>query len=62
MYTGSIGDGSVIGAGSTVVKPIPPYSVAVGTPAKVIKERPPHSKCPLCDTEQTILSEVSCYD
>ena len=39
MYTGSIGDGSVIGAGSTVVKPIPPYSVAVGTPAKVIKER-----------------------
>lgn len=39
MYSGSIGDGSVIGAGSTVVKPIPPYSVAVGTPAKVIKER-----------------------
>ena len=39
MYTGSIGDGSVIGAGSTVVKPIPPYSVAVGSPAKVIKER-----------------------
>lgn len=39
MYSGSIGDGSVVGAGSTVVKPIPPYSVAVGTPAKVIKER-----------------------
>jgi len=39
MYTGSIGDGSVVGAGSTVVKPIPPYCVAVGTPAKVIKER-----------------------
>ena len=39
MYSGSIGDGSVIGAGSTVVKPIPPYSVAVGTPAKVIKQR-----------------------
>lgn len=39
MYSGNIGDGSVIGAGSTVVKPIPPYSVAVGTPAKVIKER-----------------------
>ena len=39
MYSGDIGDGSVIGAGSTVVKPIPPYSVAVGTPARVIKER-----------------------
>ncbi|MBR6737325.1 MAG: hypothetical protein IKL82_03055 [Clostridia bacterium] len=39
MYSGSIGDGSIIGAGSTVVKPIPPYSVAVGSPAKVIKER-----------------------
>ena len=39
MYSGSIGAGSVIGAGSTVVKPIPPYSVAVGSPAKVIRER-----------------------
>ena len=39
MYSGDIGDGSVIGCGSTVVKPIPPYSVAVGTPAKVIKKR-----------------------
>ena len=39
MYSGDIGDGSVIGAGSTVVKPIPAYCVAVGTPAKVIKKR-----------------------
>lgn len=39
MYSGNIGEGSVIGAGSTVVKPIPPYSVAVGSPAKVIKKR-----------------------
>ena len=39
MYSGSIGDGSVIGAHSTVVKPIPAFSVAVGTPAKVIKKR-----------------------
>ena len=39
MYTGDIGDGSVVGAGSTVVKPIEPYSVAVGCPARVIKKR-----------------------
>jgi len=39
VYTGSIGDGSVIGAGSVVVKEIPPYSVAIGIPAKVTKKR-----------------------
>jgi acetyltransferase-like isoleucine patch superfamily enzyme len=39
MYSADIGEGSVIGAGSVVVKPIPPYSVAVGNPAKVIRER-----------------------
>ena len=33
----TIGRGAVIGAGSVVTKDIPPYSVAVGTPAKVIK-------------------------
>lgn len=35
----TIGKGSVIGAGSVVTKDIPPYSVAVGTPAKVVKSR-----------------------
>lgn len=35
----TIGQGSVIGAGAVVNKDIPPFSVAVGTPAKVIKSR-----------------------
>jgi len=39
MYSGSIGDGSVVGAGAVVNKPIPPYSIAVGVPARVIKKR-----------------------
>jgi virginiamycin A acetyltransferase len=34
-----IGDGAVIGAGSVVTKSIPPYAIAVGNPAKVIKYR-----------------------
>ena len=33
----TIGEGTVIGAGAVVSKDIPPYSVAVGIPAKVIK-------------------------
>ena len=33
----TIGKGAVIGAGSVVTKDIPPYCVAVGVPAKVIK-------------------------
>ena len=35
----TIGKGSVIGAGAVVTRDIPPYSVAVGVPAKVIKTR-----------------------
>lgn len=34
-----IGDGSVIGAGAIVTRSIPSYSVAVGIPARIIKER-----------------------
>jgi acetyltransferase-like isoleucine patch superfamily enzyme len=34
----TIGKGSVIGAGAVVTRDIPPYSVAVGVPAKVVKQ------------------------
>ncbi len=33
----TIGKGSIVGAGSVVSKDIPPFSIAVGVPAKVIK-------------------------
>lgn len=33
----TIGEGAIIGAGSLVTKDIPPYALAVGNPAKVIK-------------------------
>ncbi|KAF4936290.1 putative acetyltransferase [Colletotrichum fructicola] len=36
----TIGQGSTIGAGSIVTKSIPPYSVAMGGPAKVVKKLP----------------------
>lgn len=35
----TIAEGSVIGTGSVVTKDIPPYSIAVGVPAKVISKR-----------------------
>ncbi|CAN8070770.1 unnamed protein product [Agarophyton chilense] len=34
----TIGEGSIIGAGSVVTKDIPPFSMAVGNPARVVKE------------------------
>ncbi len=36
-----IGHGAVVGAGSVVKKEIPPYAIAVGNPARVIKMRFP---------------------
>jgi len=35
----TIGQGSIIGAGAVVTHDIPPYSIATGVPAKVIKTR-----------------------
>jgi acetyltransferase-like isoleucine patch superfamily enzyme len=35
----TIGDGSVIGAKSVITKDVPPYSVTVGNPGKVVRYR-----------------------
>ena len=36
----TIGEGAIIGAGSVVTKDVPPYSVATGNPAVVVKVFP----------------------
>ena len=35
----TVGKGCVVGAGAVVTKDLPPYSVAVGVPARVVKDR-----------------------
>jgi acetyltransferase-like isoleucine patch superfamily enzyme len=37
----TIGNGCTIGAGSVVTKDIPPFSVAIGSPARVVKKVEP---------------------
>ena len=35
----TIGNGAIIGSGAVVTKDIPPYAIAVGVPARVVKHR-----------------------
>lgn len=44
----TIGDGAVIGARSTVLKDVLPYTVAMGAPARIVKNFPERvdSSCP----------------
>jgi acetyltransferase-like isoleucine patch superfamily enzyme len=35
----SIGDGAVVGAGAVVTKPVPPYAIVAGNPARLVRYR-----------------------
>lgn len=43
MHGVTIGDGTIVGAGSVVTHDIPPNCLAVGVPARVIRQRMPDS-------------------
>jgi acetyltransferase-like isoleucine patch superfamily enzyme len=59
----TIGDGSVIGANSLVSGTIPPYSLAVGSPAKVIRSAPDFPKrLDDGDRERLIAAMLSEFD
>ncbi|MBR6243974.1 hypothetical protein IKR20_00195 [bacterium] len=40
----TVGEGAIVGAGSVVTKDIPAWSIAVGNPARVIKQIPEKRK------------------
>ncbi len=37
----TVGEGAIVGAGSVVTKDVPPYSIAVGNPARVLRKLEP---------------------
>jgi hypothetical protein len=54
----TIGDGSVIGANSLVQGTIPPMSLAVGSPAKVIRSAPDFPRVPSEEKRAAIVAEM----
>jgi acetyltransferase-like isoleucine patch superfamily enzyme len=54
----TIGDGSVIGANSLVQGAIPPFSLAVGSPAKVIRSAPDWPRLPSAEERATLVATM----
>jgi len=46
LWSADVGEGAVVGSGSVVVHSVPPYTVAVGNPARVIRRRGPQPESP----------------
>jgi acetyltransferase-like isoleucine patch superfamily enzyme len=40
----TIGEGSVVGAGSVVTKDVPPWTIVAGNPARIIREIPENER------------------
>ena len=49
----NIGRGCIVGANSVVTKSLPPYSVAIGSPARIVKK--------VCTVEQILKHEAVLY-
>jgi acetyltransferase-like isoleucine patch superfamily enzyme len=58
MPGSTIGDGSVIGANSLVAGNIPPCSLAVGTPAKVIRSAPAFPRTVTADEKAALVKTI----
>lgn len=58
----TIGNGAKIGAGSVVVKPVPPGATVVGIPAKIVKKEKPKEKTDLQhgDLPDPVLHCIKC--
>lgn len=55
----SIGEGSIIGARSVVFEDIPPYSIAVGNPARVIRRIEPADSAQMLASERSAMKGAS---
>jgi len=60
VIVASVGKKSIVGAGSVVVREVPPFSIAVGNPAKVIRNRLPQAESlETGGSEKTVLTGCS---
>ena len=50
----NVGDNSKIGAGSVVVKDVPPFTTVTGVPGKVVAKNAPEKECPADSLDQKI--------